>query len=247
MHWGLKWDFISQRTYECLPCCAEFHSQKSCGQEPARIILLVCFSWTGANLLKWAHVWEMGMWVPVWKGEVHVCPQPRLPQECFSVLAGTLPAVTIQLQFLPLFPSWHTPKDHVPVENIMHFKMFLKNETFYLLASSTAKDKGEKNRVSPSQYPPPHYRFFSQFPLGLCLLRAAFLISGKSLPTGCLDMERAGNFSLSSSLSAFQPVLVCGGYAGSAQCFSVPLNYPTAIWVLWSFPAESHFLTFTSY
>lgn len=60
-------------------------------------------------------------------------------------------------------------------------------------------------------------------------------------------MEQAGYFYLSSSLSAFQPVLVCGGYAEPAQCFSVPTNYPAAIWVLWSFPAEAHFLTFTSY
>ena len=182
-------------------------------------------------------------------------PQPRLPQKGFSVLAGTLPAVTItspiQLQFLPFFPSWHTRKDHIPVENIMHFEMFLKSVIFYLLASSMAKDKSAKNKVSPGQFPPLHYHFFpkyiwSRFPLGLCLLQAVFLIFGKSLPTGCLNTEQVGNFSLCSSLSAFQPVLVCGGYAGSVQCSSVPINSPAAIWVLWSFPAAAHFLTFTS-
>lgn len=251
MLWGLNWDFISQRTYECLPCCAEFHSQRSHGQELARILLLICFSWTRANLLKWVCVWDVGMWVPMWRGKVHISPQPRFPQEGFSVLTGALPTVTItsptQLQFLSLFPSWPTPKDHVPVENIMHFKMFLKKVIFYLLASSTSKDKGVKKRFH--QGSPHHYRFcpkciWSRFPFGPCLLQVAFLLFGKSLPTGCLNMEQGGYFSLSSSLRAF---LVCGVYTGSAQCFSVLINSPAAIWVLWRFPAEPHFLTFISY
>jgi len=65
----------------------------------------------------------------------------------------------------------------------MHFKIFHKKVMFYMLASSICKDKGVKKQISPRQFPSLHYHFFpkyiwTEFPLGLCLLKAAFLIFG---------------------------------------------------------------------
>lgn len=132
--------------------------------------------------------------------------QPRLLQEGFSLLAGTLPAVTIsspvELQFLPLFLSWQN--NHMPVEYIMHFKIFLffplKNINFNCLLAPWLKIRMWRIRF---HWGGSHHwviRFFfpeytcSQFPFILCLMYTALPIFQKSLPTGCLNMEWAVYF-----------------------------------------------------
>jgi len=51
----------------------------------------------------------MGMWVPVWRGQVHIIPQPRLPESGFLVLAGTLSAVTTAVLQCSNFSPYSLP------------------------------------------------------------------------------------------------------------------------------------------
>lgn len=121
--------------------------------------LLVCFSWTRINLLKSVCLWEMGICVEGGGRYIYLPNLDFLRKASWFLQELSQQWLTVVLDSFSLSPCSLPDISHriiFPWRTYCIWKCFLRMQSF----TSVAKDKGEKNRISPKQFPPLHYHFF---------------------------------------------------------------------------------------